>query len=222
MRIHLISTENKEIVPFDYQQKLVGTLHKWLGENNHEHGEISLYSFSWLQGGQLRDKGFDFPNGAKWFISFHDEEKIKMIIKSIINDKKIFCGMYISDLIIEETPDLSAKELYYLGSPILIKRYLESECREKHYSYEDKISNELMKQTLLHKMRVAGLVPDETLNIQFDLSYLYKKQKLMTYNGVKNKANLCPIRIIGKPETKAFAWDSGIGNCTGIGFGAIY
>ena len=35
MRIHLISTENKEIVPFDYQQKLVGTLHKWLGENNH-------------------------------------------------------------------------------------------------------------------------------------------------------------------------------------------
>jgi CRISPR/Cas system endoribonuclease Cas6 (RAMP superfamily) len=30
------------------------------------------------------------------------------------------------------------------------------------------------------------------------------------------------VIIEGKPETKLFAWDVGIGNSTGIGFGAIY
>jgi CRISPR/Cas system endoribonuclease Cas6 (RAMP superfamily) len=33
--------------------------------------------------------------------------------------------------------------------------------------------------------------------------------------------NWCPIIIKGKPETKLFAWNVGLGNSTGIGFGAI-
>lgn len=44
---------------------------------------------------------------------------------------------------------------------------------------------------------------------------------LIDYRGVKNKASWCPIRIIGNAETKLFAWNAGIGNSTGIGFGAI-
>ena len=46
MRIYLRTTPNDVIVPFDYQQKIVGTIHKWLG-NNEIHDKISLYSFSW-------------------------------------------------------------------------------------------------------------------------------------------------------------------------------
>lgn len=54
MRLHLTTTSNTEIIPFEYQQKLVGVLHKWLGDANKEHGSLSLYSFSWLQNGKKK------------------------------------------------------------------------------------------------------------------------------------------------------------------------
>ena len=60
------------------------------------------------------------------------------------------------------------------------------------------------------------------LDISFDLTYAKKKIKFINYRGIRNKANLCPVYIKGKPETKAFAWNVGIGNSTGIGFGSIY
>lgn len=34
MRIHISTTKNTSLVPFNYQQKLVGTIHKWIGENS--------------------------------------------------------------------------------------------------------------------------------------------------------------------------------------------
>ena len=71
-------------------------------------------------------------------------------------------------------------------------------------------------------MRQAGLSDDETLDIHFDLSYSKKKIKLVRYHNIGNKVSLCPIRIKGKAETKLFAWNVGIGNSTGIGFGSIY
>ena len=37
-------------IPFNYQPKLVGTLHKWLGPND-IHGKLAMHSFSWLMGG---------------------------------------------------------------------------------------------------------------------------------------------------------------------------
>lgn len=70
MRIHLATTPNDKPVSFDYQQKLVGVLHKWLGCDNNEHGNMSLYSFSWLQGGMKDGNKLAFAKGAKWFISF--------------------------------------------------------------------------------------------------------------------------------------------------------
>lgn len=45
---------------------------------------------------------------------------------------------------------------------------------------------------------------------------------MVTYRGIGNRANMCPVIIDGRPETKAFAWEVGIGNSTGIGFGSIY
>ena len=222
MRIHLRTTPNSEVVSFEYQRKLVGTLHKWLGSDNDEHGNLSLYSFSWLQNGEKNGDGLTFAEGAHWFISFYDESRIKQIIRSIMNDPEMFSGMRVSNIIIEETPDLSRKSLFYLGSPIFIKKLDEKNWKAKQLTFEDEESNYVMTQTLLHKMRNAGLPVDETLSIRFDLGYTKRKTKLLTYRGVGNRTSMCPILIDGKPETKAFAWNVGIGNSTGIGFGSIY
>lgn len=44
MRIHLKTSPNTTPVPFDYQQKLVGTIHKWIG-NNSIHDKIFIVFF---------------------------------------------------------------------------------------------------------------------------------------------------------------------------------
>jgi hypothetical protein len=42
------------------------------------------------------------------------------------------------------------------------------------------------------------------------------------YRNISMRVNKCPVIIKGRPETKSFAWNVGIGNSTGIGLGAIY
>ncbi len=210
------------LVPFDYQQKLTGILHAWLGKCNDLHGDLSLYSFSWLSDGNASAEGLNFPKGAKWFISFADEKRIKTIIKTILSHNEMFCGMSVSDITIEETPDLSERELFYLGSPVFIKRADNESNGYNQYTYNDECANDFMKETLLHKMKQAGMAEDDTLDVSFDLSYKNKKTKLMRYKNINNKCNMCPVIIKGKPETKAFVWNVGLGNSTGIGFGSIY
>jgi hypothetical protein len=71
-------------------------------------------------------------------------------------------------------------------------------------------------------MQEAGLEPDNTFDICFDQSYEKKKTKKVNIHTIGNKANVCPIIIKGKPETKLFAWLCGCGNSTGCGCGSIY
>lgn len=221
MRIFLNTTPNKQPVPVDYQQKLVGAIHKWIGDNNELHGGLSLFSFSWFQGSKLDNKFLSFRQGASFFISFYDANVLKSIVRNILNDPNMFCGMEVTDVQIADTPDLSQRSLFYCASPIFIKRRLQN-GKIKQYRYDDSETSALLCETLSNKMQKAGLPVDETLDIRFDLSYPHKHMKLIAYHGIGNKANICPVTIKGKPETKLFAWDVGIGNCTGIGFGSIY
>lgn len=221
MRIHLKISSDGSIVPFDHQHKLTGTIHKWLGEMNIEHGNISLYSFSMLTNGQknVLGKGLVFKKDTSFFISAHDPEIIKSVIGAIQNDPSMFDGLKVQEIIIQENPDLSDKEYFLVASPVFIKRKVEND-RVKHFTYNEKETASFMAETLRSKMKKAGLV-DDTLEIAFDDNYAKAKSKVLHYNGIKNKANICPVVIKGKPETKVFAWNVGLGNSTGIGFGAI-
>jgi CRISPR-associated endoribonuclease Cas6 len=140
------------------------------------------------------------------------------LISGIKEDPSLFHGLTVQEIIIEEDPDLSEREFFQVASPIFIKR--RANDRIEHISYEDTRSGEYLKETLQSKMKVAGIM-DDTLDVRFDLCYTQRSTKLVTYKGVKNKVNWCPVIIKGKPETKLFAWNVGLGNSTGIGFGAI-
>lgn len=220
MRLHILGNSKTSPIPFNYQKKLTGTLHKWLGSNNGEHGNISLYSFSWLQNAVINKEGLKFPKGARWFISLYDSHRAKDIITNIRKDPEMFCGLFVNEVVIEETPDLSDRELFYLGSPVLIKKTDGDKTIE--YGFDNPLSGRMLEETLKTKMKKAGLSNDDTLHIEFDLSYEKKKKKLIWYDGISNKANMCPVIIHGSNETKQFAWNVGLGNCTGIGFGSIY
>ena len=121
MRIHLKTSANTTPVPFDYRQKLVGTIHKWIG-NNSIHDTISLYSFSWLNGGRKVENALQFSQGATMFISFYDESIIKVIIRTILEDPEMFCGMFVTDITIGAEPQFSERDLYYCASQKKKKR----------------------------------------------------------------------------------------------------
>lgn len=72
MRLHFKIKTSRKALPFDHLPLLTGTIHKWLGQNN-EHGDVSLYSFSQLEGGNaspkyahLGDLGFWLPIEPYW------------------------------------------------------------------------------------------------------------------------------------------------------------
>ena len=217
MRIHLQIEATNQIVPFDHQPLLVGTIHKWLGENA-EHGEVSLYSFSRLERGKVIKNGLKFNMGASFFISSYDVELIKKMVWGIQQDKTMFCGFTVREIVLEQDPDLSKREQFFVASPIFIKRRFENDL--EHILYTDERAPQLLKETLQTKMKLAG-ISDNDFEIYFDASHTKAGTKLVNYKGIMNRASWCSVIIKGSPETKLFAWNVGIGNSTGIGFGAI-
>lgn len=52
MRLELKTIPNASIISFNYQQKMIGVIYKWL-VHNEIHDKISLYSFFWLLVGKM-------------------------------------------------------------------------------------------------------------------------------------------------------------------------
>jgi CRISPR-associated endoribonuclease Cas6 len=221
MRIHLKIESDGAIVPFNHQSKLTGVIHKWIGKENIEHGNVSLYSFSFLTNGKKSPKGdgLKFEEGTSFFISAYHKDLIKIMIKSIQQDPVMFDGLSVKEIIVQEDPSLEKIEVFYVASPVFIKRKLDN-GKVKHYTYKEAETTKLLTETLHTKMAKVGMEDREAV-ISFDAYYPRAKTKVVHYNGIKNLANICPIIIKGRPETKAFIWNVGIGNSTGIGFGAI-
>lgn len=217
MRLILKISKNKNLIPFDYQKYLVGSFHKWLGENP-EHDDISLYSLSWLQGGERANGGLDFKYGADWYISAYDTSLLKRIISGIQESPEISFGMQVKEVSIMEEPQFERKQKFYLNSPVFIKR--KQGERTHFFLYNDLESDALMTQTLQTKLEKAGL-DASGVSISFDRTYHSPKTKKIDYNGIGCRASECPVIVVGSPEQIAFAWNVGIGNSTGIGFGAL-
>lgn len=92
MRLHFFLSPNTQPVPFSYQHYLTGTFHKWLGANE-LHDALSLYSLSWLYEGRERNRQLEFPRGAHWFISVHDESLVESLATSALREPEVCYGM---------------------------------------------------------------------------------------------------------------------------------
>lgn len=217
MRLHFKIQTNEEIIPFDNQPLLTGVIHKWLGWNN-EHGKLSLYSFSQLEGGRAKSNGLRFEGITSFFFSSHKSELIKKMVSGIQSDPTMFNGLEVSEIVIQEDPDFTGRELFFAASPIFIKRRVDE--RIDHILYTDPRANSCLKETLQKKMEETGIT-DHSFDIRFDTTYHKAGTKKITYNGIQNRASWCPVIITGKAETKLLAWNVGLGNSTGVGFGAI-
>lgn len=218
MRIHLKIKVPKQGIPVMHQPLLTGTIHKWIGGNNSVHGELALFSYSWLGGGKFKNGLLTFDGDCSFFISCYQNDLLGKVINGIQRDPSMFNGLEVREIIFEQEPDFSNIDRFNIGSPIFIKR--RNETSIQHILYTNPLAGQYLAETLQKKMEKVGLA-DDALKIEFDLSYSKASTKLVHYNGVENKASWCPVIVEGKPETKAFAWNVGLGNSTGIGLGAI-
>lgn len=217
MRIHLKIKTTNEVIPYDHQPLLTGTIHKWLGWNE-EHGKVSLYSFSQLEGGKATSGGLRFERNTSLFFSSYNSDLIKKMVSGIQKDYTLFYGLAVSEIIIQEDPELADRDLFFPASPIFIKR--RADDRIRHIRFDDPFAGLYLKETMQTKMNEAG-IKDELFDIRFETTHPKAGTKKITYNGIQNRANWCPVIIEGNPKTKLFAWNVGLGNSTGIGFGAI-
>ena len=110
MRIHIKIKSNNSPVPFNYQPIITGTIHKWIGENEF-HDKTSMYSFSWLNGGHRKGENLIFENETSFQFSSYNSELIKKIITGIQIDRTISYGLEVSEIVIQETPLFSNKEI---------------------------------------------------------------------------------------------------------------
>ncbi len=221
MRLIIKVSKSKEIIDFNYQNLLTGCVHKWLGKNNLQHGGISLYSFSWLQNVDIvPKKGIKVKEGSYFILNFYKTDLIKTVVQSILDSPEMFFGIRVVDVTIKPVPQFSNKEHFLLASPVFIKRRDEKNGKSFHYTYLDKESEEYLTETLKRKADEAHL-NTEGLRVYFDTSYHSPQTKIISYKNIKNKVSLCPVIVEGTPEVVAFAWEVGVGNSTGIGFGAL-
>ena len=218
MRIYLHLTPNSEPVPFNYQQNLVGAFHKWLGENE-LHDSLSLYSLSWLSHGQQRGKWLDFPTGSTFQVSAPDDELLSAMVRGVFHGHQISWGMEVAEVSIQRTPEFGEQQRFVAQSPILIKRKREGAQHHQYFYPSDPEANQLLTHTMQEKLQRAGLSTD--VSVAFDPTYQNPKSKKVRYRGIDIKATLCPVIVQGDPRAVQFAWEVGVGNSTGIGFGAL-
>lgn len=217
MRLYFNLSPNTEMVPYDYQHFLIGAFHKWIGIND-VHDRVSLYSLSWMSNGKRYVNGLMFPEGAKWFISCYDGGLARKVLKGAIEKPEVCCGMKVTEVMIMENPCFKNQHRFLVSTPVLIRKFDGKEL--KHLTYHDAESNNLLTQTMKTKLKTAGISNDNVL-VQFDRTYPKARTKLVTINGIHNRASVCPVIINGTPEVISFAWDVGVGHSTGSGFGAL-
>ncbi|MBN9383402.1 MAG: CRISPR-associated endoribonuclease Cas6 [Chitinophagaceae bacterium] len=219
MRLYLALTSCKQVIPFNYQSFVTGAIHKWIGSNNEFHGKPSLYSFSWLHNVDAYKNGLKTHDGSYFFISAHDNDLLKRILEGIQHSPEVCFGINVSEVQIKSTPVFSPEQAFFVASPVLIKKKMDA-GQWLHLEYNDPEADKILTGSLQTKLKIAGLSV-EGVQVSFDTTYGVPRTKIVRYKEIGNRVNLCPVRIQGSPEQIGFAWNVGVGNSTGIGFGAL-
>lgn len=218
MRVYLSMTKNKELIPFNYQHLLTSVIHKWIGKDNDVHGQENIISFSWLQNTKAENMGLNLKYDSFFFISAADDDLIRKIVKGVIDNPNMFCGIVVKDIQIAKTPSFSVETRFVMASPVLLKWKEGDNIR--HVTIEDTDFEEKLNINFRNKLKKAG-IPFDGMEICIDSSSTYKRTKKITYKRIENRASLVPIIIKGTQEQIEYAWNVGLGNSTGIGFGAL-
>lgn len=180
-----------------YHTKMLGVIHKWIGENN-VHDTMSLYSFSHIR------------KGGYFFFTAYDNKLISRVLHGITNDPVLWEGVIVTDLKVQNSFLGNDKEIFSMSSPVLLKEYTE-------HVTDIKRAPAIAKRILNKKAKSVGLDLGD-----YDIEFVnFEKTKLVGIHHIKNRAFYSDVHITGSEIAKRFALQVGLGNSTGSGFGFI-
>ena len=222
MRLNLTLSPSTEPVPFNHLHRLTGALHKWLGSDNEWHDGISLYSFGWLHRGQARNGALAFPNGSRWRLSFHEEDAMKAVLRGILNDPTVMCGMRVTEAQPQETPPFDEQKWFRTDKAPVVTRRRREDGSRAYLTFDDPSADETLTRTFRTRLRQAGLDGEHLQSkVRFDREYDGARTKVTRIKNIDHKGSICPVIVEGTPEAVRFAWNVGVGELTGSGFGAL-
>ena len=221
MRLNCKLTGNTDEVPFNHLGVLTSTFHKWYGPDNDLHDATSLYGFGWLHGATVRSGALHFPQGATWTLSFHDEADAHRVTQGILADPTVGFGMRVFDVQHQVTPAYSGCVRFEVASPV-VTRTRRADGSQQYLLHDDPEATDSLTRTLRWKLKQAGFESEHLEStVQFDRTYPNAHEKLSTIKGIDYKGSICPVVVTGTPEAVQFAWNVGVGELTGCGFGAL-
>ncbi len=220
MRLCLCLSSNTMPISFDHLHQLTGTIHKWLGPNA-EHDGTSLYSFGWLTGGKREDDHLDFPKGAAWRVSFHDDLVARRLLAGLVRDSYVFGGMRVIEAKEQAVPEFPGRNRFLVDGPVVV-RSRGGKGPPDYLLYSDPAADDALTRVLRWKADRAGLGDEHrSVSVRFDRTYDKARTKLAGIGGILHKGSECPVIVEGTPEAVRFAWHVGVGELTGSGFGAL-
>ena len=224
MRVILNLTPSQEVVPFTYKERCASFLHDALPLGN-LHGGPSLYCFSNILGDSRyskEDGGLWFPYGAQIYFNFHSKELAKLFVKGVGRSPYFGFGMRVEKIILQQSPVFEYDPegvTFKVISPVLAKSKRTGVKQSEFLFAGDRRADAVLTRILNDKAKLAGI--DHIGRVFFDPTYTRTTTKAITYKGTVNKTSVCPVVVQGHPEILKFAWNVGVGNSTGIGFGAL-
>lgn len=215
MRLKINFSKNTKPIPFDYKELVVGSIYKWLGDKSDIfHGrKYQKLTFSDLYGSKIKNNNLDFINGGYFLISSTDTDLLYNLMIGIQSNPMMFNGLTVTEISKVKSPDFKKQILFKTKSMIFIK----DENNQFVYPNNEKFS-EIIKNKINAKLKFNGIQEDDTIEIIFKSDYKIKKYN---YKHIENKGVVGEFIFLGKPETKQFIFENGLGNSTGIGFGCI-
>ena len=108
----------------------------------------------------------------------------------------------------------------------MVARRRRDDGSREYLLYDDERADAALTRTLRRKVDAAGLdVAPDAVRVRFDRGDDGADTKLATIekdgHEIHHKGSVCPIIVEGPTEASRFAWNVGVGELTGSGFGAL-
>lgn len=176
----------------DYFTKLLGCIHKWLGEDNKEHGRMSLYCYSNIWNNYF-------------FFSSWDRSLCIRLSEGIMVDPQMWGRVRVE--YVDHIRQTSYVSVFRTTSPVFAKQ-------ENRHTFDAEAA-EICKKLLITKAKIARVsLPD------FTLEFKARRDKLIKIHDISNRCAHYEVHISNQ-KVANFALCVGLGHCTGVGFGHI-
>lgn len=221
MRLKIDFAHERQRVPFSYHSQMHAYLHALLGKNS-LHGQAHTpLCFGPLTGLMRQGDGlFPIHDRVGWWLGAWDERVIKQAIDALAADKAGPFGFSVAGLSVMKQPDLRNGVMKWeAATPILVKRRREGRTWQ-YVLWDDPEAGDLLKANLMRSLEANG-VDAAVWSVRFDQRCRSAKTKLIDVDGVKVRANVCPVYIDADWQAHAYVWSAGLGWSTGMGFGGL-